>query len=254
MASSPIPERHDMGNERSNGPRTPAVPAACGPLTSRGCPDRERRRQLIAVAERVFLEKGYHLATMDDIARLAGVSKKTIYVEFHGKAALFDALLAERLAPLAAPIPEDGRPMAAVLSDYLLSVARFALSARQIALTRLMVAESPHSPEVAQALRAQAVCNGDSALDAWLATQAARGTLRLSDARQAGAMLFGMSIGELLLAQLVKADPPPAESEVARRIELAVAMFLAAYAQPVAAPLRPGTRGSVHTHLTAPPP
>ena len=215
----------------------------------------ERRRQLIAVAERVFLEKGYHLATMDDIARLAGVSKKTIYVEFAGKAALFDALLAERLAPLAAPIPEDGRPMAAVLSEYLLSVARIALSPRQIALTRLMVAESPHSPEVAQALRAQAVCNGDSALDAWLATQAARGALRLPDARQAGAMLFGMSIGELLLAQLIKADPPPAPSEVARRIELAVGMFLAAYAQPEGAPpLRAAARGPARPRPGAPPP
>lgn len=213
--------------------RKPTTRTAVASRAARGCPDRERRRQLIEVAEGVFLEKGYHLATMDDIARLAGVSKKTIYVEFPGKAVLFDALLTERLAPLATPLPEDGRPMASVLCEYLQSVARIALSPRQIALTRLMVAESPRSPEVAQVLRAQRICNGDSALTVWLAAQATHGTLRLGDARQAASMLFGMSVGELLLGQLVKADPPPAEHEVTQRIARAVEVFLAAYAQPV---------------------
>src|ERR1700742_644581 len=37
-----------------------------------------RRRALLAAAEEVFLEKGL-AASMDDIAKRAGVSKKTIY-------------------------------------------------------------------------------------------------------------------------------------------------------------------------------
>jgi AcrR family transcriptional regulator len=197
----------------------------------RPCPCGERRRQLIEVAEQVFLEKGYHQATMDDIARRAGMSKKTIYVVFPGKAALFDALLAERLAPLAAPIPDDGRPLAVALEEFLHAAARVALSSRQLALTRLLVAESPQSPEVVEALRAQSVCNGHGALDLWLATQAARGTLRLSDPREAAAMLFGMSIGQLVLAQIVKADPPPSEAAVTHRIAQSVRMFLAAFAR-----------------------
>jgi hypothetical protein len=44
-------------------------------------------------------------------------------------------------------------------------------------------------------------------------------------------MLFGMSIGELALRQLVKGEPMPSEDELARRIELSVHMFLAAHAQ-----------------------
>jgi AcrR family transcriptional regulator len=196
----------------------------------RPCSCGERRRQLIAVAEQVFLEKGYHQSTMDDIARRAGMSKKTIYVVFPGKAALFDALLAERLAPLAAPIPDDGRPLALVLEEFLHAAARVALSSRQLALTRLLVAESPQSPEVVEALRAQSVCNGHGPLDQWLETQAARGTLRLADPHEAAAMLFGMSIGQLVLTQLVKADPPPSEAAVAQRIALAVRVFLAAFA------------------------
>jgi AcrR family transcriptional regulator len=201
----------------------------------RYCVESERRHQLIAVAEQIFLEKGYHAATMDDIARRAGMSKKTIYLVFPSKAALFDALLGERFAPLAAPIPDDGRPMATVLMEFLTTVAHIALSPRQLALTRLMVAEVPHSPEVVQALRSQGVCQGDSALDVWLGQQAARGTLRLDDPRQAADILFGMSIGELILGQLVKADPPPSEDQVAQRIQLAVQMFLRACSTPAGA-------------------
>jgi len=196
----------------------------------RGCAEAVRRHQLIEVAEEVFLERGYHAATMDDIARRAGMSKKTIYVMFQSKAALFHALLAARLAPLATPIPDDGRPHAEVLRLFLHSVARLVLSPRQMALTRLMIAESPQSPDVVRALRSQAVCNGDGALEAWLARQLARGTLTLDDPREAAAMLFGMSIGELALHQLAKGGPMPSEAELTRRIELSVRMFLAAHA------------------------
>jgi AcrR family transcriptional regulator len=210
----------------------------------RGCPEGGRRHQLIEVAEEIFLERGYHAATMDDIARRAGMSKKTIYVMFESKAALFNALLAARLAPLAAPLPDDGRPLHAILCEFLRSVANLVLSPRQIALTRLMIAESPRSPDVVLALRSQAVCNGDGALESWLARQVARGTLALRDPREAAAMLFGMSIGELALRQLAKGAPMPSEAELERRIELSVRMFLAAYAQPPSSSAL-STRGSV---------
>ena len=90
----------------------------------RQCSAEQRRTQLIEKAEEIFLEQGYHPATMDEIARRAGMSKKTIYTVFESKAALFDALLTARLAPFAAPIPEDGRPMKAVLIEFLMGVAR----------------------------------------------------------------------------------------------------------------------------------
>jgi AcrR family transcriptional regulator len=195
----------------------------------RACSELERRTLLIEVAEDVFLERGYHAATMDDIARRAGMSKKTIYVMFESKASLFDALLSARLAPLAEPIRDEGRPLGAVLVEFLTSVAHVVLSARQIALTRLMIAESPRSPDVVRVLRSQGVCNGDGALATWLAEQVRRGTLALPDPREAAAMLFGMSIGGLALRQLVKSESMPSEAALSARIAQSVRMFLAAH-------------------------
>ena len=44
-----------------------------------------RRDRLVAAAEHVFVEMGYGAASMDDIARRAGMSKKTIYQVFETK-------------------------------------------------------------------------------------------------------------------------------------------------------------------------
>jgi TetR/AcrR family transcriptional regulator of autoinduction and epiphytic fitness len=218
--------------------REPAIPAH-----PRSVAEEAKRAQLIEMAEEVFLEKGYHAATVDEIARRAGVSKKTIYVMFDSKAALFDALLSARLAPLATPLPEDGQPLADVLIDFLTGVARSVLSPRHIALTRLMIAESPRSPEIEMALTRQAVCNGDGALEVWLAHQATRGVLACEDAHEAASMLFGMSIAELMLNQLVKSRSPLHERDIVRRIGVSVRMFLATFARvPDRSRARRGTR------------
>lgn len=50
------------------------------------------------IALRVFAERGYHAASMDDIAEAAEVSKPVLYQHFSGKYELFLTLLDEQLA------------------------------------------------------------------------------------------------------------------------------------------------------------
>ncbi|MGZ6827671.1 MAG: TetR/AcrR family transcriptional regulator, partial [Mycobacteriales bacterium] len=56
----------------------------------------DRRDQLVAVAERVFVERGYGPASMDDLADAAGVTKPVLYDHFGSKDGLLAAVL-ERL-------------------------------------------------------------------------------------------------------------------------------------------------------------
>lgn len=53
----------------------------------------QRRAQLLASAQQVFAENGYHAAVMDEIAEQAGVSKPVLYQHFPGKLDLYTALL-----------------------------------------------------------------------------------------------------------------------------------------------------------------
>lgn len=58
-------------------------------------PAEERRKQLLEVAVEVFAAKGYHAASMNDVAEAAGVTKPVLYQHFSSKRDLFVELLKE---------------------------------------------------------------------------------------------------------------------------------------------------------------
>jgi AcrR family transcriptional regulator len=60
----------------------------------------ERRAQLLDVARRVFATSGYHAASMDSVAREAGVTKPILYDHFPSKRDLYLSLLDADLASL----------------------------------------------------------------------------------------------------------------------------------------------------------
>jgi AcrR family transcriptional regulator len=55
------------------------------------------RRALLDAARRVFLERGFHGASLDAVADAAGLTKGAVYSRFDSKADLFLALLEERI-------------------------------------------------------------------------------------------------------------------------------------------------------------
>lgn len=58
-------------------------------------PASERKEQILDVALTVFASKGYHDASMNDIAELAGITKPVVYQHFASKRALYLALVEE---------------------------------------------------------------------------------------------------------------------------------------------------------------
>src|SRR6516164_5207930 len=52
-----------------------------------------RRNQILDAATQVFAEKGFHRATIKDIARVAGIADGTIYTYFSSKTDVLLALL-----------------------------------------------------------------------------------------------------------------------------------------------------------------
>ena len=58
-------------------------------------PASERKEQILDVALTVFASKGYHDASMNDIADLAGITKPVVYQHFASKRTLYLALVEE---------------------------------------------------------------------------------------------------------------------------------------------------------------
>ncbi|MGW2310420.1 TetR/AcrR family transcriptional regulator [Actinomadura luteofluorescens] len=62
---------------------------------ARRVPREEVRRRLLAEAVRVFTERGYDDARIEDIAHAAGFTKGAVYSNFGGKQELFGAVLSQ---------------------------------------------------------------------------------------------------------------------------------------------------------------
>jgi AcrR family transcriptional regulator len=91
MAASATPRR---------GPGRPPAGESTGPSS---------RKRLIDAAAKVFAERGYLQATVDDVAAEAGLSKGTVYWNFQSKADLFAALVEDRIDRPAEQIVEITR-------------------------------------------------------------------------------------------------------------------------------------------------
>jgi AcrR family transcriptional regulator len=72
-------------------------------------PRKVRERQLVELAEELFSERGYQGASMDELARRAGVTKPIVYELFKSKDGLFRACLERSGDRLAEQVAEAVR-------------------------------------------------------------------------------------------------------------------------------------------------
>lgn len=114
--------------------------SAIEPLTQ------ERRRQqtrdhLLAAAAQVFAERGFHGATLDEVARVAGFTKGAVYSNFKNKddlfLALFRANYEREMAQVVATLESSTVPAVERLSDFVALVQKESHQAPNSALLYL---------------------------------------------------------------------------------------------------------------------
>ena len=200
-----------------------------------------RERKLIDAAEKLFLKKGYHATTMDEVASAAGVSKKTVYLAFPSKEALFQALVHARRAPIFAPIVTEG-PAEQILVETLRKSVQFILSPKEIAMCRLVAAEGASTPALARLFHDEGSKQGQLALEQCLADLARRGEITIDDAHEAALMLLGMAMTVMHIGLMLGIRRSPTKREIEQRVREAVHVFLRGTAR--TAPQRPPARAA----------
>src|SRR6202000_2950830 len=79
----------------------------------------KRREELIDVAEKIFLERGFPETTMQMIAEAAGASKETLYRHFESKELLFPEIVSRKARAISGPdgaIARGGSPHVVLLA------------------------------------------------------------------------------------------------------------------------------------------
>ena len=144
-----------------------------------------RRGSILAAALTVFASHGFAAARLDDVAARAGVAKGTLYLYFRDKEALFEALVRSAVSPLlqhmskVAAAPEIS-PLQA-LETFFALFAKEVLGTERKLLLRLIVAEGPRFPAIAEFYYREVVTHGLRIMRA-LAERAAREGAFTSDA------------------------------------------------------------------------
>ena len=111
--------------------------------------------RILDVATELFLREGYGATSIEAVAARAGISKRTFYHRFDGKASLFAAVvhrIIERIRPPASVPLLVGTTLPEVLTRLAGFILDAALSPQAIALHRLITAESARFPELARAV------------------------------------------------------------------------------------------------------
>ena len=113
-----------------------------------------RPAEIVAAALQVFVERGFAATKLDDVARKAGVTKRTVYLYFESKEALFKAIVRETIVPALATgerLVAEHRGSAADLLRRLIHGWWEAIGETQASgIPKLMMAEAGNFPELAR--------------------------------------------------------------------------------------------------------
>lgn len=104
-----------------------------------------RRAHILATAEKVFAEKGYHHTRISDIIDAAGIARGTFYLYFESKNAIFLELLDELLIVLRATVVGvDATAGAGAVQDQLVDTVSHIIRAvtQHRALCRIILREA----------------------------------------------------------------------------------------------------------------
>ncbi|WP_261969677.1 TetR/AcrR family transcriptional regulator [Prosthecodimorpha staleyi] len=190
--------------------------------------DAERRQRILAAAEDLFFANGYAATSMDDVARSCGMSKKTIYLFFENKQALFAELIDVAIGALPRyMVNDDDHDVdgSDVIRNVLKELSAVLLNPRQLALARLVIAEAPHAPEIAESTRERGIDQAEKIVVDVLSKLHERGLIRGPADLELGRILLGATVGDFAFKMLIGLGRPPSDAEIAERIDRLLALL-----------------------------
>lgn len=195
-----------------------------------------KRQAILDTAYRLFLTQGFDRTSVSQITAEVGGSKATIYSHFPSKEELFvecvtaaaedfiDWIAGQALIPAdSAAVNPD-----VMLREYGTRYLTFVCTPDMIAVKRLLIAEAARS-QVGKLFYAKQ-CELRGYVETFLAGFMAAGALREDDPRLAAEYLRGLLEADIVDPLLLQArEDYPDASEIAGKVDHAIAVFLRAY-------------------------
>jgi len=191
----------------------------------------KRHDAIIRAGWKLFLEKDYASVSMDDIIRVSGGSKATLYKQFKNKegilAAVIDRLAKQMIEGIKLPRPTGVSPRAALRQGGL-HLCRLALSDMAVRQHRLAVANAVEFPKLARLWFDTGPDQTMNGLADYLSGEAKAGRLKIKEPARAAQMFGGMVLFYHNMRLLIGL-PAPSQGEIKDIVNEAVDLFVRKY-------------------------
>lgn len=191
-----------------------------------------KRSAILAAATAQFREHGYELASVDSIAALAEVSKRTVYNHFPSKEALFAETIVQMFESSAGMLELAYRRDAGLreqLEELMRQKMRSLADRNFLGLARVAIGEAIHAPERTLPILAR-LGELEEGVTRWVRAAQDDGRLKPGDPAFAATLLQGQVKTFAFWPQIAMGAPPLTPQEQERVIDAAVSMFLSYFA------------------------
>lgn len=189
--------------------------------------------QVVQGAARVFMAEGFEGASVDIIAKEAGVSKATLYSYFADKRLLFLEVARQEIARQAELITEvdhEGMTPREVMTQIGMNLAALILSKFGISVFRVVIAEAERFPEIGKQFYAKGPAVTEQRMVSYFRAAEARGQLRIEDPQLAAHQFAELCKADCFFLVLLGIKETATHEDIKRVVNGAVDMFLARYA------------------------
>jgi TetR/AcrR family transcriptional repressor of mexJK operon len=200
----------------------------------RGRPvDEGKRDEILDVAGKLFMDKGFHSTSMDDIAQFAGMSKLTLYRRFPDKQSLFVSVVEEKCQ---SAMPNDlyqgtkeTNPRI-IIQGFCLAFFSLIMSNDAIRLYRMMLGEAAQSPDMTKLFYNQGPKRVKKILDEIISDFKKRKILKTNDVIEARNILLSLFTGsEIYMRALLNIGKKPSRSEIEKFVKKTADFFVRNY-------------------------
>jgi TetR/AcrR family transcriptional repressor of mexJK operon len=197
-----------------------------------------KREQILAGAQRAFLQDGFAATSTDTIAAEARVSKRTLYSYYPGKEELFADVLrrltienpqTQVLASVEEMEPGDLGELREALVELATKVMSTMMDPDYLALLRTIIADTHRFPQLGEIYRSTVPERGFRVFLALMERMRERSIVDVPDAEAATRLFFGPIVTYALLDGLFKPGEQP-HPPAPEKIEHIVDMYMKAIA------------------------
>src|SRR4029078_3055610 len=193
--------------------------------------DSSKRRQILAGARKVFMDLGFDGASMNEIARSAGVSKGTLYVYFADKNRLFEAIVEQEAFEQGKVVfdLDPARDAETTLREFGQAYIMLLCRPGGGSSIRTVMAIAERMPDVGRRFYEDVLEKTINRLADYLQAHVRPNDLAIDDCQLAAAQFLQMCQATLFLPFVFQAEPAPSAERIAGVVDSATRIFLQTY-------------------------